>query len=115
MIVWRKQCCVFPAIRCRLAYLVNDIFDLFFPVIRVNQRIHIQFIKELTSLNRIQDIPGFIHTKLQQDGFKFFLQDIPNTEFDSIFKYEIQCLDRMGLTNPVDPADPLLDPHGIPW
>ena len=64
---------------------------------------------------RVQDVAHLVDPQFRQDGREFIREDPLHAVLDAATRHQVHSLHVMRLADAVDPPDPLLDPHGIPW
>ncbi|MNR48408.1 hypothetical protein D3C85_1676460 [compost metagenome] len=73
-----------------------------------------QLVEDRIGLDRVHNVGRLVDAKLLRDDLELCLQHLTHTVFDRIFQYEVDGAHHMVLTDTVDAANTLFNPHRVP-
>lgn len=76
--------------------------------------LHIEVIKDLTSLGRVEHVTSLVDAEFRKDHRQFFFQHLTYTVLHRVLQHEVDGPDSMVLPNAVHTSDPLFQPHRVP-
>ena len=97
-----------------LLYLTDHRCRFGCPCLRMEDGLHVERIKHLPCLRRIEHVPGLIDAEFFQNDRQLCLQHFLDAMINSVCQHKIDGADGVRLPDAVHTTDALFKPHGIP-